>query len=102
MSDKRGRVNVDPGDPVEIEIPEDIANAIEDNRQKGDPRAYQFEPWQDAVLLKYLNRFNETGLTQSGIRRVLGSRGRKPPSQSTMRKRYLELIDAQSAEKGDG
>ena len=102
MSDKRRRVNVDPGDPVEIEIPEDIADSIEENRQKGDPRAYQFEPWQDAVLLKYLNRFNETGLTQSGIRRVLGSRGRKPPSLDTMKKRYFVLIDAQGDGKGDG
>ena len=93
MSDKRG-LSIDVGEAVEVELPADIAEAIAGVKDEQSALGYAWQPWQDAVLLKYWGKhFNETGVRKRDlIDKVLCQRGMPKMSDTTALKRYYELI----------
>lgn len=96
MPDKR-EPKIDPGPPVDIELPEDIADAIESIRRP-TRGGYPWEPWQDAVLLKHWGEhFNQTGVRKRDlIDKVLTMHDKPRMSDDTARARYLELLEQQN------
>lgn len=87
MSDK-----VITGAPVAVEIPADILAELEGSKQEGHYNEYPWQPWQDAVIRKYGDQpYQQHGITKQRVCDILGSRGMRRPSETTVRKRYREL-----------
>lgn len=74
-----------------VAIPQDALEYIEANRRTQHHNLYEFEPWQDELILKYWNKYYETGVSQETIADALGKAGKRRPSDKTIRRRFEEL-----------